>query len=110
MIEAMSGQMQFCPDKETKRLENGQLLDVISTFKHCINYTNCTLSIFVTIETVNFLAHQIMARFDIHFSLYSLSEFYSLVKDIEDTLTDVLDYEDDMADMYLSHCALTGYV
>ncbi len=35
-----------------------------------------------------------------------LSEFYSLVKDIAVTLTEVLDAEDDMADMYLTHCAM----
>lgn len=41
---------------------------------------------------------------------YSLSEFSSLVKDIEDTLTNVIDYEEDMADMYLTHYQSTGYV
>ena len=41
-------------------------------------------------------------------SFHSLSEFYSLVKDIEETLTDVLDYEEDMAAMYLTHAVLTG--
>jgi magnesium transporter len=38
----------------------------------------------------------------------SLSEFHSIVKDIEATLTDVLDSEEDMADMYLTHFADTG--
>lgn len=38
----------------------------------------------------------------------SLSEFHSVVKDIEATLTDVLDSEEDMADMYLTHSATTG--
>ena len=42
------------------------------------------------------------------FVSFSLSEFYSLVKDIEETLTDVLDYEEDMAAMYLTHAVLTG--
>ena len=37
----------------------------------------------------------------------SLSEFHTLVKDIEATLTDTLDYEEDMADMYLTHYAKT---
>lgn len=37
----------------------------------------------------------------------SLSEFHTLVKDIEATLSDTLDYEEDMADMYLTHLSRT---
>ena len=40
----------------------------------------------------------------------SLSEFHSTVRDIEGTLTDMLDSEEDMADMYLTHLADTGSV
>lgn len=39
----------------------------------------------------------------------SLSEFHSLVKDIEATLVEILDSEQDMAEMYLTHWATTGY-
>jgi len=39
----------------------------------------------------------------------SLSEFHSVVKDIESTLDDVLEYEEDLAEMYLTHWATTGY-
>ncbi len=38
----------------------------------------------------------------------SLSEFDSLVRDIESTLTEVLDSDEDIADMYLSHVHETG--
>ncbi len=38
----------------------------------------------------------------------SLSEFFSLVKDIEATLSEVLDQEEDMADMYLTHWNTAG--
>lgn len=38
----------------------------------------------------------------------SLSEFHSLVKDIEATLVEMLDSEQDMAEMYLTHWAATG--
>ncbi len=38
----------------------------------------------------------------------SLSEFHSLVRDIEATLSEVLDQEEDMADMYLTHWRMTG--
>ena len=38
----------------------------------------------------------------------SLSEFTSLVKDIEGTLEDVLDNEADLAEMYLSHWTTPG--
>ena len=37
-----------------------------------------------------------------------LSEFHSLVRDVEATLNEVLDSEEDMADMYLTHYASTG--
>ena len=50
-------------------------------------------------------------RGELHILLHqskSLSEFHSLVKDIEGTLTDMLDTEEDMADMYLTHLATTG--
>ena len=40
----------------------------------------------------------------------SLSEFHSLVKDIEATLVEMLDSEQDMAEMYLTHWATTGWV
>ena len=38
----------------------------------------------------------------------SLSEFDSLVRDIESTLSEMLDNDDDIADMYLSHVRETG--
>ena len=38
----------------------------------------------------------------------NLSEFHSLVKDIEMTLLEILDSEQDMAEMYLTHWATTG--
>lgn len=38
----------------------------------------------------------------------SLSEFDSLVKDIETTLSETLDQEEDMAEMYLTHWSATG--
>ena len=38
----------------------------------------------------------------------SLSEFHSLVKDIEATLVEVLDSEEMMAEMYLTHWSTTG--
>jgi magnesium transporter len=50
-------------------------------------------------------------RGELHILLHhskNLSEFHSTVKDIEATLTDVLDSEEDMADMYLTHVAQTG--
>lgn len=50
-------------------------------------------------------------RGELHILLHhskSLSEFHSVVKDIEATLTDVLDNEESMADMYLTHMASTG--
>ncbi len=40
----------------------------------------------------------------------SLSEFDSLVRDIESTLSEVLDSDADIADMYLSHIKQTGLV
>lgn len=42
------------------------------------------------------------------FTFCSLSEFYSLVSDVEATLKDVLDYEEDLADMYLTHYQQEG--
>ena len=42
------------------------------------------------------------------YNLFSLSEFNSLVKDIQETLSYVLDYEEDMAEMYLTHYSVTG--
>lgn len=50
-------------------------------------------------------------RGQLHFLLHhskNLSEFDSLVRDIESTLTEVLDSEQDMSDMYLTHWAETG--
>ena len=55
--------------------------------------------------------HTFSCRGELHILLQhskSLSEFHSIVKDIEGTLTDVLDSEEDMADMYLTHAANTG--
>ena len=52
-----------------------------------------------------------LSRGELHILLQhskSLSEFHSIVKDIEATLTDVLDSEEDMADRYLTHFADTG--
>ena len=52
-----------------------------------------------------------LGRGELHILLHhskSLSEFHSIVKDIEATLTDMLDSEEDMADMYLTHIASTG--
>ena len=40
----------------------------------------------------------------------SLSEFHSLVKDVELTLTEMLDSDVDLADMYLTHYKITGWV
>ena len=51
-------------------------------------------------------------RGELHILLHqskSLSEFHSVVKDIESTLDDVLEYEEDLAEMYLTHWATTGY-
>ena len=50
-------------------------------------------------------------RGELHILLHhskSLSEFHSIVRDIEATLSEVLDNEEDMADMYLSHWSSTG--
>lgn len=50
-------------------------------------------------------------RGELHILLHhskSLSEFLSLVQDIESTLTDMVDVDEDMADMYLTHFATTG--
>lgn len=47
-------------------------------------------------------------RGELHILLHhskSLSEFHSLVRDVESTLTEVLDSDESMADMYLSHQA-----
>ena len=52
-------------------------------------------------------------RGELHILLHhskNLSEFHSLVRDLESTLAEVLDNEEDMADMYLSHWAATGCV
>lgn len=49
-------------------------------------------------------------RGELHILLHHsnrLSEFHSLVRDIEVTLNEVLDVEDSMADMYLTHQATT---
>lgn len=50
-------------------------------------------------------------RGELHILLHhskNLSEFHSLVRDLESTLTEVLDNEEDMADMHLTHWAETG--
>ena len=50
-------------------------------------------------------------RGELHVLLHhskSLTDFHSVVKDIEVTLTEVLDSEEDMAEMYLTHWAQTG--
>ena len=38
----------------------------------------------------------------------SLSDFYSIAKDIESTLNDVLDEEENLVDTHLTHLASTG--
>ena len=48
-------------------------------------------------------------RGELHILLHhskNLSEFHSVVKDIESTLTEVLDADESMADMYLTHLAM----
>lgn len=50
-------------------------------------------------------------RGELHILLHhskSLSEFHSLVRDIESTLTELLDADESMAGMYLSHLATLG--
>ena len=50
-------------------------------------------------------------RGELHILLHhskNLSEFHSIVRDIEATLNEVLDSEEDMTDMYLTHWDATG--
>ena len=50
-------------------------------------------------------------RGELHILLHhskSLSDFYSVAKDIESTLNDVLDEEENLVDMHLTHLASTG--
>ena len=50
-------------------------------------------------------------RGELHVLLHhskSLSDFYSVTKDIESTLNDVLDEEENLVDMYLTHLDSTG--
>ena len=50
-------------------------------------------------------------RGELHILLHhskSLSDFYSVAKDIESTLNDVLDEEENLVDMHLTHLATTG--
>ena len=50
-------------------------------------------------------------RGELHILLHhskSLSEFHSVVRDVECTLAEVLDADESMADMYLTHLATVG--
>lgn len=50
-------------------------------------------------------------RGELHVLLHhskNLSEFHSVVRDIECTLEEVLDADESMADMYLTHLATVG--
>lgn len=50
-------------------------------------------------------------RGELHILLHhskNLSEFHSVVRDVESTLAEVLDTEESMADMYLTHLASMG--
>lgn len=50
-------------------------------------------------------------RGELHILLHhskNLSEFHSVVRDVETTLTEVLEADESMADMYLTHVATVG--